>query len=87
MNPSLWRQARLNDIHGLFRVTDGVYPARGYDLSNMSLIEGETGWIVVDPLTSAETAKAAFTLVREQLGARMTSSVTRPSPDPGATST
>ena len=56
VNPSLWRQAKLNDIHGLFKVTDGVYQVRGYDLSNMSLIRGRSGWIVVDPLTARETA-------------------------------
>lgn len=59
VNPSLWRQAQLNNIHGLFEVTEGVYQLRGYDLSNMTLIEGETGWIVVDPLTARETAAAA----------------------------
>ena len=57
VNPSLWRQAKLNDLHGLYKVTDRVYQLRGYDLSNMSLIEGDSGWIVVDPLTTAE-AKA-----------------------------
>ena len=57
VNPSLWRQARLNNIHGLFEVTKGVYQIRGYDLANMSLIEGKTGWIVVDPLTAKETAR------------------------------
>jgi alkyl sulfatase BDS1-like metallo-beta-lactamase superfamily hydrolase len=51
VNPSLWRQARLNNIHGLFEVTEGIYQLRGYDLSNMTIIEGETGWIIVDPLT------------------------------------
>jgi alkyl sulfatase BDS1-like metallo-beta-lactamase superfamily hydrolase len=57
VNPSLWRQAQLNNIHGLFEVTRGVYQLRGYDLANMSLIEGDTGWIVVDPLTAEETAR------------------------------
>jgi len=69
VNPSLWRQAQLNGIHGLFRVVDGVYQVRGYDLSNMTLIEGKTGWIVVDPLTSRETAAAALALARGHLGA------------------
>lgn len=67
VNPSLWRQAKLNNIHGLFRVTDRIYQIRGYDLANMTLVRGETGWIVVDPLTSAETARAAMTLAREHL--------------------
>jgi alkyl sulfatase BDS1-like metallo-beta-lactamase superfamily hydrolase len=70
VNPSLWRQARLNNIHGLFKVTEGVYQLRGYDLSNMTLIEGETGWIVVDPLTVRETAAAAFAFARQHLGER-----------------
>ncbi len=70
VNPSLWRQARLDAIHGLFEVTEGVYQVRGYDLSNMTIIEGETGRIVVDPLTSRETAVAAFRLVERTLGAR-----------------
>jgi alkyl sulfatase BDS1-like metallo-beta-lactamase superfamily hydrolase len=67
VNPSLWRQARLNNINGLFKVADRVYQVRGYDLSNMSIIEGESGWIVVDPLTSQETAAAAMALAREHL--------------------
>ncbi|WP_435525133.1 hypothetical protein [Chryseobacterium indoltheticum] len=51
-NPSLWRQSELNSINGLFKVTDGVYQIRGFDLANMSLIEGNSGWIIVDPLLS-----------------------------------
>jgi len=70
VNPSLWRQARLNNVHGLFKVTEGVYQLRGYDLSNMTLIEGESGWIVVDPLTARETAAAAFAFARRHLGER-----------------
>ena len=70
VNPSLWRQAQLNNIHGLFEVADGIYQLRGYDLSNMTLIEGETGWIVVDPLTARETAAAAFEFAQAQLGWR-----------------
>lgn len=67
VNPSLWRQAKLNNIHGLFEVTDGVYQLRGFDLSNMSIIEGERGWILVDPLTTKETAAAALAFAREHL--------------------
>ena len=63
VNPSLWRQMQLNSRHGLFKVTDGVYQVRGYDLSNLSIIEGDTGYIVVDPLVSEETARAAMDLV------------------------
>lgn len=68
VNPSLWRQAALNNIHGLFKVTDGLYQIRGYDLANMSIIEGDTGWILVDPLTANETASKAFLFAREHLG-------------------
>lgn len=70
VNPSLWRQAKLNAIHGLFEVADGVYQVRGYDISVMTVIRGEKGWIVVDPLLTEETARAAFALVEEHLGAR-----------------
>ncbi len=75
VHPSLWRQARLNNLHGLFEVTEGVYQVRGYDLSNMTLIEGERGWIVVDPLTARETAEAAFALVGRTLGERPISAI------------
>jgi len=68
VNPSLWRQERLNNIHGLFKVTDKVYQLRGFDLSNLTLIEGQTGWILVDPLTSRETAERAFQFAQIHLG-------------------
>jgi len=68
VNPSLWRQAKLNNLHGLYQVSEGIYQLRGYDLSNMSLIKGATGWIVVDPLTTKETAAAALAFARQQLG-------------------
>ena len=68
VNPSLWRQERLNNIHGLFEVTPGVYQLRGFDLSNMSIIEGARGWILVDPLTTKETAAAALAFARQELG-------------------
>jgi alkyl sulfatase BDS1-like metallo-beta-lactamase superfamily hydrolase len=68
VNPSLWRQARLNLQHGLYKVADGIYQVRGYDLSNMTIIEGRAGWIVVDPLTTTETAAAAIALARKSLG-------------------
>jgi alkyl sulfatase BDS1-like metallo-beta-lactamase superfamily hydrolase len=68
VNPSLYRQAALNNIHGLFKVTDGVYQIRGYDLANMSIIEGETGWIIVDPLTARETASRALLFAQKHLG-------------------
>jgi alkyl sulfatase BDS1-like metallo-beta-lactamase superfamily hydrolase len=68
VHPSLWRQAKLNGIHGLFKVAEGVWQVRGYDLANLSLIRGKTGWIVVDPLTTRETAGAALALARKHLG-------------------
>lgn len=67
VNPSLWRQETLNNIAGLFEVTPGIYQIRGFDLSNMSLIRGSEGWIVVDPLTSQETAAAALAFARRHL--------------------
>lgn len=71
VNPSLWRMAQLNaQHHGLFEVVDGVYQVRSFDLANMTLIRGETGWIVVDPLTSAETSRAALALANAHLGER-----------------
>ena len=75
VNPSLWRQSQLNSIHGLFEVVDGIYQVRGFDLSNMSIIRGDSGWIVVDPLTSVETAQAAIGLVNRELGERPVSAV------------
>ncbi|HCG78879.1 MULTISPECIES: alkyl/aryl-sulfatase [Thalassolituus] len=68
VNPSLWRQAALNNIHGLFKVTDGVYQIRGFDLANMTIIESESGWILVDPLTARETAHKALTFAQQHLG-------------------
>ena len=70
VNPSLWRQARLNNVAGLFEVTRGVYQVRGLDLANVTFVEGETGWVVIDPLTASETAGAALALVNEHLGWR-----------------
>ncbi len=62
VNPSLWRQAQLNMNNGLYKVTDSIYQIRGFDLSNMDIIEGKTGIIIIDPLLSKETAKAALEL-------------------------
>jgi len=70
VNPSLWRQSQLLAKHGLFQVTKGVWQVRGFDVSNVTFIAGKTGWIVIDPLTSAEAAKAALDLANEKLGAR-----------------
>lgn len=74
-NPSLWRQSELNSINGLFEVTKGIYQIRNFDLSNMSLIAGNKGWIVIDPLVSPETAKAGLALANEKLGARPVSAI------------
>ena len=68
VNPSLWRQEQLNNAHGLFKVAEGIYQIRGYDVANMTLVAGNTGWIVIDTLLTAEAAKAAITLVDQQLG-------------------
>jgi alkyl sulfatase BDS1-like metallo-beta-lactamase superfamily hydrolase len=68
VNPSLWRQAQLNNKHGLFEVTPGIYQVRGFDISNVTFIEGKSGYIVVDPLTSAEPAAAALALMRKHRG-------------------
>ena len=69
-NPSAWRQAQLNSIHGLFEVTEGIYQVRGLDLSNMTIVEGDEGVLVIDPLISSETAAAALALYREHRGER-----------------
>ncbi|MFF7878379.1 alkyl/aryl-sulfatase [Streptomyces californicus] len=69
-NPSLWRQAQLASKQGLYEVTGGIYQVRGLDLSNMTLVEGERGVVVIDPLISAETAAAALALYREHRGER-----------------
>lgn len=70
VNPSLWRQSQLNAKQGLYEVVPGIYQIRGLDLSNMTLIEGKTGVIVIDPLISVETAAAGLKLYRDQRGDR-----------------
>jgi alkyl sulfatase BDS1-like metallo-beta-lactamase superfamily hydrolase len=62
VNPSLWRVAQINNINGLFKVTDKVYQIRGFDLSNMTIIEGKSGLIIIDPLVTSETSKAGLDL-------------------------
>ena len=62
VNPSLWRIGQINNINGLFKVTDRVYQIRGFDTSNMTIIEGDTGLIIIDPMIAAETAKAGLDL-------------------------
>lgn len=68
VNPSLWRHALLNKQAGLYKVRDGIYQLRGFDISNMTLIEGKTGWIVVDPLTAREVSSVAIAFARKHLG-------------------
>lgn len=75
VHPSLWRQAGLNAVDGLFAVCEGVWQVRGLDLSNLTVIAGETGWIVVDTLTCADTSSEAMRLVNEQLGERPVTAV------------
>jgi len=75
VNPNLWRHAQLNAHHGLFEVADGVWQVRGYDLSNITFLRGEKGWIVIDPLTVEHTARAACSLINEHLGERPVTAV------------
>ncbi len=75
VNPSLWRQARLNMAHGLFQVTERIYQVRGFDISNMTIIEGQRGLIVIDPLISAEIARAGLELYRSHRGPRPVTAV------------
>ena len=71
IHPSLQRQAILNMNYGLYEVVPGkIYQVRGFDLANISFIKGDTGWIVFDPLTSSETARAALDLINEKVGKR-----------------
>ena len=70
VNASLWNQARLNAIHGLFEVAPGLWQARGYDISNITFIAGDTGWLIIDPLTSEACAKACLDLANAELGER-----------------
>ena len=75
VNPSLWRQAQLNVIHGLFEVAPNVWQVRGYDISNITFIAGETGWVVIDPLTNENTARISLELANKHLGARPVTAV------------
>ena len=69
-NPSLWRHTQLNHHYGLYEVTDGIYQVRGYDLTNFTFIEGDTGWIVFDTGASVVTMQAALAFINETLGER-----------------
>ncbi|MBU6443541.1 MAG: MBL fold metallo-hydrolase [Alphaproteobacteria bacterium] len=69
-NPSLWRQAQILTKHGLFKVAERIYQVRGFDVSTVSFIDAGAGWIVVDPLTTVEVARAALDLVREHVACK-----------------
>ncbi len=75
VNPSLWRHAKLNAKAGLYEVTDGIWQVRGFDIGNMTLIEGDTGFIVVDTLTARESAAAALAFARQHLGDKPVSAI------------
>ncbi|MFV9632561.1 alkyl/aryl-sulfatase [Mycobacterium neumannii] len=75
VHPSLWRQSRLCAKQGLYEVVEGIYQVRGFDLSNITFVEGDTGVIVIDPLISTETAAAALALYREHRGDRAVTAV------------
>ncbi len=71
VNPSLWRQAQLNGLHhGLFEVVPGIWQVRSFDIANMTFIAGDSGWIIIDPLSCAESARAALELANRHLGER-----------------
>jgi len=67
-NPSLWRNTQLNAMYGLYRVTDGIYQVRGYDIANITFVRGDKGWIIFDCTTSVESAKAALQLFESRFG-------------------
>jgi alkyl sulfatase BDS1-like metallo-beta-lactamase superfamily hydrolase len=75
VHPGLWRQARLNCTHGLFEVGEGVWQARGYDISNITFLAGDEGWVIIDPLTTTATAAACLALANEHLGHRPVTAV------------
>ena len=68
VHPGLWRQGGLNAVHGLFEVADGVWQARGYDISNITFLETPNGWLIIDPLTTSSTAQACLQLANKTLG-------------------
>ena len=68
VNPSLWENTRNNHAYGLFEVCEGIYQVRGYDMSNLTAVRGDTGWILFDPLMSIECSQAAMQLIEKNLG-------------------
>jgi alkyl sulfatase BDS1-like metallo-beta-lactamase superfamily hydrolase len=75
VNPSLWRHAQLNAQFGLFKVTEGIWQLRGFDIANITLVEGKSGWIVIDALTARESAAAAMAFARLHLGHKAVSAL------------
>ena len=75
VHPGLWRQGKLNAVHGLFEVAEGVWQARGYDISNITFMETPNGWLIIDPLTTSSTAEACLNLANETLGERPVHSI------------
>ncbi len=69
VNPSLWENTKNNHCYGLFQVTENIYQVRGYDMANLTVVKGDTGWIVFDPLMSRECSAAAMALIEKNLGA------------------
>ncbi len=67
-NPSLWRNTQLNAYYGLFEVQEGIYQVRGYDLSNLTFVKSDNGWIILDCLATENTARAALELFESQMG-------------------
>ena len=82
VHPSLWRHALLNNYRGLFKVTDGVYQVRGESLANVTFVETDTGYIVIDPLTTVETAAYALNLLYEHVGSGRSWPSSTPIPTP-----
>ena len=70
VNPSLWQASKLTAQHGLFKVTEGIWQVRNYDVDNMTIVAGKTGWIIIDPMMSTESAHAGMALVEKHLGKR-----------------
>ena len=68
VNPSLWENTKNNHVYGLFEVCEGIYQVRGYDMANLTVVRGDTGWIVFDPLMSVECSQAAMQLIEKNLG-------------------
>ncbi|MFM8417054.1 MAG: MBL fold metallo-hydrolase, partial [Actinomycetota bacterium] len=75
VNPHLWRHATLNAHHGLFNVAPNVWQVRGYDISNITFVRGEKGWVMIDPLTADSTARASLELISRHVEQRPVTAV------------